>query len=114
WVVWPALLVAGGSFAGFQFTFATVHAYVPSIVLYPMTDIGGGIFSLILTAIFLRFWRPRQIWHFDKKADAAPLSASSASQDAGAAKPAAILPSESAAATAIAEAPLTAWNVSLA
>src|SRR5436190_2629289 len=25
--VWPALLVAGGSFAVFQFTFATIHAY---------------------------------------------------------------------------------------
>src|SRR5207302_10209931 len=26
--VWPALLVAGGSFAIFQFTFATFHAFV--------------------------------------------------------------------------------------
>jgi len=42
WEVWPALLVAGGSFAVFQFCFATVHVYAPSIVLYPMTDIGGG------------------------------------------------------------------------
>ena len=25
-----------------------------------MTDIGGGIFSLVLTAIFLRFWKPRR------------------------------------------------------
>jgi lactate permease len=64
WQVWPALLVAGGSFAGFQFTFATIHNYIPGLVLYPMTDIGGGIFSLIVTAIFLRFWRPRQEWHF--------------------------------------------------
>src|SRR5436190_322165 len=37
WEVWPALLVAGGSFALFQFTFATLHAYVPGLVLYPMT-----------------------------------------------------------------------------
>src|ERR671923_1904853 len=36
--VWPALLVAGGSFAVFQFTFATIHAYLPEVVLYPMTD----------------------------------------------------------------------------
>jgi lactate permease len=73
--VWPALVVAGLSFAVFQYTFATVHNYVPGIVLYPMTDIGGGIFSLALTAIFLRFWRPRQEWHFsrDNKSIAGPL-----------------------------------------
>src|SRR6266404_2143751 len=66
WEVWPALLVSGGSFAIFQFTFATLHNYVPNLVLYPMTDIGGGIFALVLTAIFLKFWKPRQEWHFDK------------------------------------------------
>lgn len=64
--VWPALLVGGGSFALFQFVFATIHLYVPSVVLYPMTDVGGGIFSLIVTAVFLRFWKPKQEWHFDK------------------------------------------------
>ena len=31
--IWPALLVAGGSFAMFQFTFATIHAYLPDVVL---------------------------------------------------------------------------------
>src|SRR3954468_17178326 len=59
--VWPALVVAGGSFAVFQFVFATVHAYVPGLVLYPMTDIGGGIFSLLVMAGFLRFWQPREL-----------------------------------------------------
>jgi lactate permease len=62
--VWPALLVSGGSFALFQFTFATIHAYVPDLVLYPMTDVGGGIFSLVTTAIFLKFWKPTNEWHF--------------------------------------------------
>jgi L-lactate transport len=66
WEVWPALLVSGGSFAVFQFTFATIHTWLPGVVLYPMTDIGGGIFSLVLTALFLRFWRPRNEWHYDK------------------------------------------------
>jgi lactate permease len=62
--VWPALLVAGGSFAAFQFVFATLHALVPGApVLYPMTDIGGGIFSLVVTAVFLRFWKPRSEFH---------------------------------------------------
>jgi len=67
WEVWRALLVSGGSFAIFQFTFATLHRYVPSLVLYPMTDIAGGIFSLVVTAVFLKFWRPRHEWHFDKE-----------------------------------------------
>src|SRR6476620_6636250 len=35
--VWPALLISGGSFAVFQFVFATMHNYT-GVVLYPMTD----------------------------------------------------------------------------
>jgi lactate permease len=62
--VWPALLVSGGSFAAFQLVFATCHRYVPGLILYPMTDIGGGIFSLAVTAIFLQFWQPRTTFHF--------------------------------------------------
>jgi L-lactate permease len=71
--VWPALVAAGGSFAGFQFTFATIHTYLPGVVLWPMTDIGGGIFSLVVTAIFLKFWRPRHPWHFQRHALGNPL-----------------------------------------
>src|SRR5204862_849773 len=67
--VWPALLVSGGSFAVFQYTFATIHSFIPAIVVYPMTDIGGGIFSLILTAVFLKFWKPRNEWHFNTPTD---------------------------------------------
>jgi L-lactate transport len=64
--VWPALLVAGGSFAAFQYSFATIHTWpgFHDIVLYPMTDIGGGIFALVITAIFLKFWKPKKEWHF--------------------------------------------------
>jgi lactate permease len=76
--VWPALLVSGGSFALFQLTFATIHAYLPRLVLYPMTDIGGGIFSLIVTGSFLKFWKPKNEWHFTSvsavKTQEAPLS----------------------------------------
>jgi lactate permease len=64
WEVWPALLVGGGSFAAFQYVFATRPLF--GAPLYPMTDIGGGIFSLVLTAVFLRFWKPRREWHFGK------------------------------------------------
>jgi L-lactate transport len=63
--VWPALAVAGGSFAVFQYFFATMHDWVPGLVLYPMTDIGGGIFSLVVTAIFLIFWKPKQEMRYD-------------------------------------------------
>src|SRR5207248_981572 len=73
WEVMPALLVSGGSFALFQYSFATMHQHVPGLVLYPMTDIGGGIFSLVVTAIFLKFWKPKKEWHFEK-----PDAASSA------------------------------------
>ena len=66
--VWPALAVSGGSFAIFQFVFATIHEYVPGVTLFPMTDIGGGIFSLVVTAIFLNFWKPKTEWRFDKPA----------------------------------------------
>jgi lactate permease len=64
--VWPALLVGGGSFAIFQFTCATIHVYVPSLVLFQITDVGGGIFSLVVTALFLRLWKPKEEWHFEK------------------------------------------------
>jgi lactate permease len=59
WEVWPALAVAGGSFAAFQYVFATIHSWNPDLVLYPMTDVGGGIFSLLVMAAFLRFWQPK-------------------------------------------------------
>lgn len=82
WEVWPALVVAGGSFAIFQFVFATIHEYIPGVVLYPMTDIGGGIFSLVVTAIFLQFWKPKNEWHFDKVDDLPTTPAEVAPTDA--------------------------------
>src|SRR5437764_6039068 len=59
--VWPALLVGGGSFALFQFFFATAHAYgLPPI--WPLTDICGAIFSMVTLALFLKFvWKPREV-----------------------------------------------------
>jgi lactate permease len=63
----PAVLIAGFSFAVFQFTFATIHVWIPGVYLYNMTDIGGGIFSLLVTAFFLRFWQPKTIIRFEKK-----------------------------------------------
>jgi lactate permease len=78
WEVWPALLVAGGSFSIFQYTFATIHSWpgCQSVVLYPMTDIGGGIFSLIVSALFLKFWKPHSVWHFAKAKSDVPKAVS--------------------------------------
>src|SRR5262249_40523687 len=81
--VWPALLVAGGSFAVFQYTFATIHSFIPAVVVYPMTDIGGGIFSLIVTAVFLKFWKPRNEWHFVPAKAEPPTPALAAQTDEG-------------------------------
>jgi lactate permease len=107
--VWPALVVAGGSFAGFQLVFS--H----SRTLYNMTDIGGGIFSLVVTALFLRFvWKPRDEWHFTAAKVPAPPpepapadAAGCADPHAEAALPAAPRPDEP-------ELPLTTGRVALA
>jgi lactate permease len=55
--VWPALLVCGGSFALVQFLTATYHG--PWLV-----DVVAGAASLICLALFLKVWKPRQIWRF--------------------------------------------------
>ncbi|MBY0457495.1 MAG: L-lactate permease [Gemmataceae bacterium] len=65
--IWPALVVGGGSFAVFQFFFATAHAYgLPPI--WQLTDIGGGLFSLVTLALFLKFvWKPKGDWRFPEE-----------------------------------------------
>jgi L-lactate transport len=67
--IWPALAVAGGSFAVFQFIFATAHGWgwgLPPI--WQLTDIGGGLFSLATLALFLKFiWKPREDWRFPEE-----------------------------------------------
>jgi lactate permease len=79
--VWPALLVAGGTFSGFQFFFATAHHHFHGPVLFPMTDIGGGLFSLVVTAIFLRFWKPKQALRPDKAAGGPPPTSDAARKE---------------------------------
>ncbi len=52
--VWPAALVSGGSFALMQF----LSSGTPSFHL--ITDVVSGVFSVICTALFLRFvWHPK-------------------------------------------------------
>src|SRR5512144_3137576 len=52
--VWPAALVAGGSFALMQWYASGTNE------LHLMTDVVSGVFSVICTALFLRFvWHPK-------------------------------------------------------
>jgi lactate permease len=54
WEVWPGTLVSGGSFAIMQW-FAS--GWEPT---HLMTDVVSGVFSVICTALFLRFvWHPK-------------------------------------------------------
>ncbi|QEL14382.1 L-lactate permease [Limnoglobus roseus] len=71
--IWPALLVGGGSFAIFQYFFATMQNWIPGIALWPLTDVGGSIFSMISLALFLRFvWKPKSEWKFPTDATTPP------------------------------------------
>ncbi|MGC9184049.1 MAG: L-lactate permease [Thiomonas sp.] len=49
--LWPALLVAGGSFALAQFVSS-------NFISYQLTDVLASMFSLILTVGFLKVWAP--------------------------------------------------------
>jgi lactate permease len=57
--VWPAVLVSGGSFAIVQFLWSNFVG--PELV-----DIVGGLVSLALTALFCMWWRPRDLWDFER------------------------------------------------
>ena len=56
--VWPACLVAGGSFGLVQFLVSNYHG--PWLV-----DIVAAIASMLAMIILLRFWQPRNTWRFD-------------------------------------------------
>jgi lactate permease len=117
WQVMPVLLVSGGSFAVFQYAFATMHLHVKDLVLWPMTDIGGGIFSLVVTALFLQVWKPRALMTFDSLVETATPAtprerAALAPADPHAAEAAALLGDSTEERTD--EPALTHWNVALA
>lgn len=52
---WPAVLVCGATFAGVQFAMA-------NFVGAALVDVVGGAVSLAALAVFLRAWKPQQIW----------------------------------------------------
>jgi len=69
--VWPALAVGGGSFAIFQYFFATMHNWI-GVALWPLTDVGAAIFSMMGMALFLKFvWKPKSEWKFPAPSDPA-------------------------------------------
>jgi lactate permease len=55
--VLPAILVVGGSFAATQWFWAN---HIDS----NLVDISAGVVSLLVTLIFLRVWKPKNIWRF--------------------------------------------------
>ena len=66
--VWPAVLVCGLSFATVQFAMANFVG--PALV-----DVVGGVTSLVVTAVFLRIWRPREIWRHAASAENRTMAA---------------------------------------
>jgi lactate permease len=79
--VWPAALCSGGSFALMQWFASGTNAF------HLMTDVVSGVFSVICTALFLRFvWHPKTRFLLRSEREAAKVKAVSvgaAARDAG-------------------------------
>ncbi len=74
--VWPGAVVSGGSFAIMQFL---ASGWAPT---HLMTDVVAGVFSVICTALFLRFvWHPKT--RFLLQSERASAAAATAAQAAG-------------------------------
>lgn len=56
--VWPAVVVCGG-------TFAVVQYWWSNFVGVELVDIAGGLLSIVALALFMRVWRPQEVWDFD-------------------------------------------------
>ena len=55
--VWPAVLVCGGSFAAVQF-------YTSNYIGARLVDVAAGIASLVSLTLFVKVWRPKEVWRF--------------------------------------------------
>jgi lactate permease len=62
--VWPACLVAGGSFAVAQFAVSNFHG--PWLV-----DIIGAIVSMVSLVLFLKVWQPKTTWRYEHEREEA-------------------------------------------
>jgi lactate permease len=67
---WPAVLVCGGSYASVQFAVSNYHGPV-------LVNVVGGLVSLVVMIVWLRFWQPRQIWRFPGEVPSHPPPATS-------------------------------------
>jgi len=78
--VLPAIIVVGVSFSITQFLWSN---HVDS----NLVDIASAIVSIIVTIVFLRFWKPKKIWRFDydkpEGASALPPPTSEVADDMG-------------------------------
>jgi lactate permease len=61
--VWPGLLLCGGVFAAVQFYWSNYRDA-------GLVDIMGGMITMIVLAIFFKFWQPKKIWRYAGEADA--------------------------------------------
>lgn len=59
WQIWPAIFVAGSSFAIAQFVVSNYHG--PMLV-----DVIASLVSMAALIVFLKFWKPKQIWSSTK------------------------------------------------
>ncbi len=59
---WPAVLVAGGSFALGQF-------FTSNVVGPELPDIMSALVSLVCTALFLKVWHPKKIFRFKEETE---------------------------------------------
>ncbi len=70
---WPAVLVAGGSFALTQ--------YITANFIGPeLPDVTSALVCLISLAAFLKVWKPKRIFRFDQKQDSAHDEAAAAAE----------------------------------
>lgn len=58
--VWPGLLLAGVVFGGMQFYWANYRDY-------GLVDIVGGVATLVALALFLKVWKPKEVWRFPQE-----------------------------------------------
>jgi len=78
--VLPAILVVGVSFGATQYYWAN---HVDS----NLVDIMGGLISLVVTGVFLHFWKPKRIYRFEDEREEAPPAAARAGAAGTAAQP---------------------------
>src|SRR4051812_24141648 len=60
--VWPAVFVSGG-------TFAVVQFLISNYMGPALTDVAGGLISMLVLALLLTVWRPRELWQYARAND---------------------------------------------